>query len=196
MDLIISWFLIPVLTIMAAGPDNWFTLNFSVVGSSFPGNILLLFWAILIGSYYRTVVTGLLSRTDHLISVTKEPVMIDLSVCLLILTALLPYRPQIQPVISFLHLSAALSSTIIFYTAITMITQKLYSLDPRLFSLTAALLLFSICISFSLLILCNFLITSVLEIYLTLFSCFWLRLLNRRLSVFIRRKRMITRSSG
>ena len=196
MNHIISWILIPVLTCLAAGPDNWFTLNFSVIGSVFPRNLILLVWTLLIGGYYHTFVIGILKQTDHLIHVTIEPVMIDLSVFLLILSAFLPYRPNLQPVVSFLHLASALSSTVIFYTTITVINRKLYVLDHKLFALTAALLVLSVCISISLLILCNFLITSALEIFLTLFSCFWLRLLNRRLTILVRRKRMLARLSS
>ena len=193
MNHLISWFLIPALTFLAAGPGDWFTMNFSVVGAVFPRNIILFLWIMLISSYYHTFVRRSFNQVAEFISVRIELIMTDISVCLLILSAFLPYRPGIQPIISFLHLSAAFSSTVIFYTAITVVNLKMYALEPKLFSLTAALMMFSIFISISLLILCDFLITSALEIFLTLFSCFWLRILDKRIALFIRRRRMITR---
>ena len=193
MNHFISWFLIPALTFLAAGPGDWFTLNFSTVGSVFPRNIILFLWILLICCYYSTCVNRSFLQVTDYISVKTELFLTNLSVSLLILSAFLPYRPSIQPLVSFLHLAAAFSSTVIFYTAITVVNLKMYALEPKLFSLTAALMMFSIFISISLLILCKFLITSILEIFLTLFSCFWLKLLDQRIDRFIRRKHMIAR---
>ncbi|MBQ7795328.1 MAG: hypothetical protein IJ374_02050 [Lachnospiraceae bacterium] len=189
MNKFISWLLIPFLTFIVSGPRDWFTSNFSVVGSVFPQNVLLLIWALVIGRLYHTFTKRTIGQTAPFLSAEKELVMTDVSVGLLIAAVFLPYRPKTQPIVSFLHLAMAFTATVIFFLAITRVNLKLYFLDPKLFSLPTALLVLAIFISASLLILCNFVITSALEIFLTLFSCFWLNLFEKRVRRFNHKSR-------
>lgn len=193
MNQFILWLLIPALTFLVSGPTDWFTLNFSVIGSEFPQNILLLGWAIIVGGFYHSFMKRTIDQTTSFITTKTELAMIDISVFLLITAVFLPYRPSSHPLISYIHLAMAFSATVIFFLAITIINLKLYVMEPRLFSLPTALLLFAIFTTFCLLILCNFMITSALEIFLTLFSCFWLNIFDQRITIFTRRKHMISR---
>lgn len=195
MNPFITWLIIPVLTILVSGLRNWFTLNFSVIGSKFPQNLLLLAWAVVVGGFYHTFTRRIIARMPLIRIVNTKAIigMVDGSVCLLITAVFLPYRPLEQPFISNLHLAMAFSSTVLFFVSITIADLKLYATEPDLFSLPTKLLIFAICVTLWLLVLCNFLITSALEIFLTLFSCFWLNLFHQRIEVCIRRRLMLTR---
>ena len=189
----ISRFLIPVLTFSVSGSKNWFTLNFSVNHAYFPGNVLLITWAMVVGGFYHTFTKQSVRKMSPYLNADKELIVIDISVCLLFTSVLFPYRPSTTPFLAFLHLITAFSATVLFFLAITAMNLRLYVMAPDLFALPTGLLVFAICVSISLLVLCDFLITSALEIFLTLFSCFWLTLFDRKLSVWVRRKRMYFR---
>ncbi len=193
MNKFVAWLLIPILTLLVSGPTDWFSLNFSVVCSAFPQNILLLLWAIVIGCFYHNSIRQTVSRTAPFLKTGPELIMTDLSFCLIIGAVFFPYIPSRRPLLSFFHLAMAFTGTVVFFIAITIVNLKLYVIAPKLFSLPTALLLFAIMTSIILLILCNFLITSALEIFLTIFSCFWLRLFDRRVSVLSHRKYMVAR---
>ena len=193
MNFFLSRFLIPVLTLAVSGSENWFTSNFSVVGSRFPQSLLLLSWAILIGTFYHISVNRSVGQTTPFLNPRTELLMTDLSACFLLGAALLPYRPDQMPLTSMLHLYLAFSSTVLFFLAVTIADLKLYTLAPDLFSLPSGLLIFAIAVTLCLLILCRFMITSALEIFLTLFSCAWLQIFDRRITIFLRRKRMYFR---
>ncbi len=187
MDILLSYLIIPVLTLLLPGRSNWFTSNFSVAGSDFPRNILLVIWAIIIARFYHTFLKRTIGQTKSFLKAEKELVLTDVSACLLVGSVFLPYRPESCPVISFLHLIMAFTSTVIFFLAITMMNLKFYFLAPDLFSCPSALLIFAIAGTLLLLILCDFLISSALEIFLTFFSCSWLRLFDRRIRIFCQR---------
>lgn len=189
----ITWLLIPVLTFLVSGPYDWFTLNFSVIGSEFPQNLLLLGWAMVVGGFYHTFTRYCIGQTAPYLHAKTELAMIDGAVCLLLTAILFPYKPSSLPLISMLHLAMAFSASVIFFLSITIVDLKLLVIAPRLFFLPTVLLLFAILVSIGLLALCNFLITSALEIFLTIFSCFWLKLFHRRIIILVRKKRMAAR---
>lgn len=195
MNLFIAWLVIPVLTILVSGPSDWFSINFSVIGSKHPQNLLLLSWAIVIGIFYRMEIQRIIKKTTYVLNINTKPTlaMVDCSAFLLITAVFLPYKPLEQPFISTLHLTMAFSASVLFFISITLADLKLYAVEPIMFSLPTKLLVLAICITLWLLALCDFLITSALEIFLTLFSCFWIRLFHKRVEICIRKKHMSTR---
>lgn len=190
MDMLLSYVIIPGLTLLLPGQTNWFTSNFSVAGAYFPQNVLLFVWAIVIARFYHTFTKRTIGQTKSFLKAEKELILTDVSAYLLVGSVLLPYRPHTFPIISFLHLIMAFTATVIFYLSVTMMTGRLYLLAPDLFSWPIALLVFAITCTFILLIVCNFIISSALEIFLTIFSCAWLRLFDRRIRTLARRKHM------
>ena len=186
MDILLSYFIIPGLTLLLPGETNWFTSNFSVAGAYFPQNILLVVWAIVIARFYHTFTKRTIGQTRSFLKAEKELILTDVSACLLVGSVFLPYRPQTCPFFSFLHLIMAFTATVVFYLSVTMMAVRLYFLAPDLFSWPIALLVFAIACTFILLILCDFIISSVLEIFLTLFSCAWLRLFDQRIRILAR----------
>lgn len=179
--------LIPCLTILLPGRTDWFTSNFSVVGSIFPQNVFLLIWAVITGSFYRTFTKRSIRQTAPFIAIDNELFLTDISVFLLIAAVFLPYRPNQKPLAAVLHLAMAFTSTVLFYLAVTIADLKLYVLAPDLFSLPTAMLVFAAAVTFCLLALCNFIISSALEIFLTIFSCIWLNVFDRRVRKLLQR---------
>ena len=190
MDYLLSYLIIPGLTLLLPGETNWFTSNFSVAGAYFPQNILLIVWAIVIARFYHTFTKRTIGQTGSFLKAEKELILTDVSACLLVGSVFLPYRPQTYPLCSFLHLIMAFTATVIFYLSVTIAAVRLYSLAPDLFSWPIALLVFAISCTFVLLILCDFIISSALEIFLTIFSCAWLQLFDRRIRVLSKRKHL------
>lgn len=187
MNNFISWFLIPGLTLLLPGRTDWFTSNFSVVGSVFPQNIILLVWAIITGGFYHTFTKRTIGQAAPFIRIERELALTDISVFLLIASVFLPYRPKQEPILAALHLAMAFTATVLFFLAVTMADLKLYFLAPDLFSVPTAMIVFAITTTFCLLILCNFIISSALEIFLTIFSCIWLNVFDRRILRFVKR---------
>ena len=188
MDYLLSYIIIPGLTLLLPGETNWFTSNFSVAGAYFPQNILLIVWAIVIARFYHTFTKRTIGQTQSFLKAEKELILTDVSACLLVGSVFLPYRPLTSPFCSFLHLIMAFTATVLFYLSVTIMAVRLYYLAPDLFSWPIALLVFAISGTFVLLILCDFIISSALEIFLTIFSCAWLQLFDRRIRILSRRK--------
>ena len=193
MDNFLLWFLIPFLTILIPGHTNWFTSNFSVVGSEFPQNIFLLLWAMTIARFYHSFTKRTIGQANSFLKTENELAMTDLSACLLVGSVLLPYQPDLFPFLSMLHLIMAFSSTVVFYTTLTIINVKFYVFAPDLFAGPLLLLLSASVCSMFLLILCNFLISSALEIFLTLFSCIWLQIFDHRIQYLLKRRYLKSR---
>lgn len=169
-----SWFLIPCVTFLAAGGTGYLTSNFSVTASMAPGSFLLIAWAVLTGGFFHFLITRIISRAGFLLSVGKEPRLTDLAVFLLMFSVFLPYTPEKHPGISALHVISAFTATVLFYVVITILDLKLYFQYPDQFSFLTGLLAIAISGTFSLLILADFLISSALEIFLTIFASLWL----------------------
>jgi len=193
MDYLLSYLIIPGLTLLLPGETNWFTSNFSVAGAYFPRNVLLVVWAIVIARFYHTFTKRTIGQTKSFLNTEKELILTDVSACLLVGSVFLPYRPQTYPFCSFLHLIMAFTATVIFYLSVTIMAVRLYFLAPELFSWPIALLVFAIACTLFLLILCDFIISSALEIFLTIFSCAWLPLFDRRIRILSRRKYLVER---
>ncbi len=195
MDVLLLFFIIPGLTLLLPGETNWFSSNFSAVGSTFPRNILLVIWAMIIARFYHTFTKRTIGQTKSFLNAKNELVLTDISACLLVGAVFLPYQPHLYPLLSFFHLTMAFFATVIFYLSVTMMVGKLYRLAPDLFSYPIALLIFAATCTFVLLILCNFLISSALEIFLTLFSCAWLQLFDQRIRILVKRNYLRARMS-
>ena len=188
MDILLSYFILPGLTLLLPGKTNWFTSNFSVAGAYFPQNVLLVLWAIVIARFYHRFLKRTIGQTTSYLKIETELVLTDVSAYLLVGSVFFPYRPQAYPLFSFIHLATAFAATILFYTSITLMAVRLYPLAPDLFSLPVALLTLAIACTVILLIFGNFMISSALEIFLTIFSCVWLQLFDQRIRILSRRK--------
>ena len=103
MDMLLSYVIIPGLTLLLPGQTNWFTSNFSVAGAYFPQNVLLFVWAIVTARFYHTFTKRTIGQTKSFLKAEKELILTDVSAYLLVGSVLLPYRPHTFPIVSFLH---------------------------------------------------------------------------------------------
>lgn len=180
----ISRILIPILTLILPERGGWFTSNFSAAAAEYPKNLLLLLWVLVTGIFFHTTLKRTAELAAPFLSVKKEAALADGSILSLIFSVLLPYRPETWYLVSALHVLIAFSSTVLFFTALTVMDLRFYLEEPELFSLTTGLFLPAMAGTACLLILCDFLISGALEVFLTLFSFFWLELFYRRVRRF------------
>ena len=184
----LSRILIPVLTLILPDRGGWFTSNFSAAASEYPKNLLLMLWVLVTGISFHTSLKQTAELAAPYLSVKKEAVLADASILSLIVSVLLPYRPETWYYVSALHVLIAFSSTVIFFTALTVMDLRFFFEGPEIFSLTTGLFLPAIAGTACLLIVCDYLISGALEVFLTLFSFFWLELFSHRVRQFVERK--------
>lgn len=175
-----SWLLIPCAAAFMPGRTDWLTSNFSVAAGAAPESFLLLWWALLTGGFFRYLIRRTVDQAGSLLPAKKELILTDAAVILLILSTLFPYRPERQPLRSALHVGLAFTSVVLFYLAITLLNLKLYFQFPGRFSLTTGLLFLAALVTAALLLLSSFLISSALEVFLTVFASLWLDIFYRR----------------
>ena len=177
-----SWFLIPLSTLILASQGGWVTTNFSVFGREVPWNYILILWAFLIGSFFWRRVNQILAASSSFLIPGKERFMAGLARLLLLISVFLPYVPDSYPLASILHVALAFSATVLFYLSITILDLKLYFLFPGRFSFSTGLLALAISTTAVLLILADFIISSALELFLTVFASLWLYFFSRNVS--------------
>lgn len=175
-----SWFLIPCAAVFMPGRTDWFSSNFSVAASTAPGSYFLILWAFLTGGFFRYLIRRTIGQAGPLLSPGKELLLTDLAVFLLIFSTFIPYLPEKRPFISAIHVGLAFTATVFFYLAITILNWKLYFQFPGCFSLTTGLLFFAVSMTAVLFLLSGFLISSALEVFLTVFASLWLDTFYRR----------------
>lgn len=175
-----SWFFIPCATLLLSGCTDWFTSNFSVTASTAPKSFLLIFWAFLTGGFFRYLIRCTIRQAGPVLPAKKELFLTDLAIFLLIFSVFVPYIPERKPFLSVLHVALAFTATVLFYIVITMLDLKLYFRFPGRFSMTTGLLIFAASMTAVLLLLSGFLISSALELFLTVFASLWLHTLYHR----------------
>lgn len=188
MIMFFSWFLIPFLTMFMAGSEGLFSSNFSVAASEAPGRYLLILWAIVTGGYFRFLIRRSIGQAAPFLAANREPVLTDTAVCLLFVSVLFPYRPEQSPFFSAVHVVCAFCSSVLYFTVLLILDLRLYFHDPQRFSGLTAALLFSIFVAAALFLLSDFLITSALEIFVTVFSSAWLHVFYRRTAALRNRR--------
>lgn len=177
---VFSWFLIPSAALLMSGKSDWFITNFSVTASTAPGCYYLILWAFFTGGFFRYLIKRITGQAAPLLSAEKELMLTDLAVILLLVSVFLPYVPERNRGLALLHVGFAFTATVLFYVVITSLDLKLYFLFPKMFSFPTGLLVFAIFVTMALLILAGFLISSALELFLTVFASLWLNLFYRR----------------
>lgn len=165
-----------------SGPADWFSTNYSVTASTAPGNLFLILWAFLTGGFFRFSVKHIIGQAASLLSGRKEQLLTDLAVTLLLVSVFLPYTPEKSRITSSLHVSFAFTATVLFYVVITLLDLKLYFHLPEHFAAFTWLLVFATFMTTILLSLSDFIISSALEMFLTIFASLWLDLFSRKLT--------------
>ena len=171
---------IPVTTLFLPGRGSWLASNFSVAASTLPSRCLLIFWGGVTGWSYRYLIRRVTYPCLSVQNIQKLLTLADISVALLFVSVLLPYRPKQYPFLSFLHTFCAFHASVLFYFLLVLLDLRFYFEDPTRFSALTDWLLSSALFSVALFILAGFLISSALEVFCTIFSSLWLYLFYRK----------------
>ena len=175
-----AYWLIPGFTIYFVQGSNWFTTNFSVLGSGLAKQNAFAFWGLLVGIYFF-IILEIISK--HLVLSPKETFFIPLALLLLTCAITTPYLPGQFPFKSFLHVIFAFLSAVCLAFFLILVVWKLHRARPGQFwpySLGLALIIF-----FGLILLIAAgIVSSALEIFFTLSATLFCRRLERKLHSF------------
>lgn len=175
-----AYWLIPGFTIYFVQGSNWFTTNFSVLGSGLAKQNAFAFWGLLVGIYFFTILEII---SKHLAFSLKETFFIPLALLLLTCAITTPYLPEQFPFKSFLHVIFAFLSAVCLAFFLILVIRKLHRARPGQFwpySLGLALIIF---LGLILLIAAG-IVSSALEIFFTLSVTLFCRRLERKLQCF------------
>ena len=175
-----AYWLIPGFTIYFVQGSNWFTTNFSVLGSGLAKQNAFAFWGLLVGIYFF-IILEIISK--YLVLSPKETFFIPLALLLLTCAITTPYLPGQFPFKSFLHVIFAFLSAVCLAFFLILVVWKLHRARPGQFwpySLWLALIIF-----FGLILLIAAgIVSSALEIFFTLSATLFCRRLERKLHSF------------
>ena len=175
-----AYWLIPGFTIYFVQGSNWFTTNFSVLGSGLAKQNAFAFWGLLVGIYFF-IILEIISK--YLVLSPKETFFIPLALLLLTCAITTPYLPGQFPFKSFLHVIFAFLSAVCLAFFLILVVWKLHRARPGPFwpySLGLALIIF-----FGLILLIAAgIVSSALEIFFTLSATLFCRRLERKLHSF------------
>lgn len=179
MIFLISCILIPFLTVLMSGGKNFLTSNFSVTADSFLGRCYLVLWAITVGGYFRFLIKRIIGQAAPYFSADRELVLTDISVSCLLIAVLFPYRPTEYPSASMAHVIFGLIAAVSYYLVLLSLALRFYFVNPQIFSVMSAMFLYSAFPAAVIYYVSGFIISSALEIFVTVFSSFWLAILCR-----------------
>lgn len=127
---ITAYFIIPIYTVLFASETDWFTLNFSVLGSLSSRKNLFLLWGIIVGIYFYYVLKQIIRRLPRN---KKEKAASKSALLLLTLSVITPYLPDSQPLPAFLHVMFSFLASIFLIICLYMVIWKLYCMNQPVY---------------------------------------------------------------
>lgn len=165
-----AYIIIPFFTILFAQNSNWFTSNFSVIGSQIGRQEEFILWGLIVGIYFFWCLQRILA--SFAVSNGPKPkgaCPLLLALTLLTLAVTTPYLPQRLPFISFLHVIFAFCSAVCLILSLFLTIWSLYQKDPKQYRPFLVSLAGIVLCSMLLLWLCG-IVSSALEIFFTISS--------------------------
>ncbi|WP_097003662.1 hypothetical protein [Lacrimispora amygdalina] len=168
---ITAYFIIPVYTILFAWGTNWFTLNFSILGSLADRKNLFLLWGIIVGTYFYYVLKRIIRTLPRN---KKEKAFTTLALMLLALAVTTPYLPDTRPFHAVLHVVLSFAASISLLLSLFLVIWKLYCMNRTAYRLyfVSLLLITAVC---AVLFFLTGIVSTALEIFFILSSTFLLR---------------------
>ncbi|MDW2796331.1 hypothetical protein RZO55_01840 [Clostridium boliviensis] len=167
---ITAYFIIPVYTILFAWGTNWFTLNFSILGSLADRKNLFLLWGIVVGTYFYYVLKRIIRTLPRN---KKEKVCTTLALMLLAMAVTIPYLPDTQPFHAVLHVVLSFAASISLLLSLYLVIWKLYCMNQTVYRPYFISLLLITGVSAVLFFLTG-IVSTALEIFFVLSSTFLL----------------------
>jgi len=165
-----AYVIIPVFTVLFSLGGNWFTSNFSVIGSQLGRQEAFVLWGLVVGIYFFWCL-----RKIAVSAAAERPVrpagmwLVSLALVLLTFAITTPYLPEKLPLKAFLHVIFAFLAAVCLVLCMFLAVWRLYQTDKKRYRpfLTglAGIVLFSL----FLLVLCG-IVSSALEVFFTVSS--------------------------
>lgn len=170
MSRLTAYVIIPVFTILFSLDDNWFTSNFSVIGSQIEKQEKFVLWGLVVGIYFFLC----LRRISAAIAARNSPApkgmwLVPLALVLLTFAITTPYLPRQFPLKSFLHVIFAFLAAVCLVLGMFLTVWNLYKKKPKQYRPFLTGLAGIIFFSLFLLWLCG-IVSSALEVFFTISS--------------------------
>ena len=177
---IFSIFVIPIFTILLACTDGWVSSNLSVIAYSKNKEIAFIIWGFLSAWYFNAYIW-------HLFKLVKYQGRIGISflqaaTLSLIFAVLTPYLPEQFPQKAKYHILFAFFSPILLLVCFICFHVYLEGIDQHMFKRARYELLSMVIVSFGLLYRFGF-VSSLLEIFISVSVCCFLRTTHKRIEV-------------
>ena len=171
-------YLVPGATVLLASLDSWTDTNLSVLGNLSGHKLLFAVWGIFTGIYYCIYVRYLFNIGRYRNIAGKS--LVSTAAAFLLTAVMIPYTPEQYPLKAHLHVLLAFLSPILLALGIVGFLRFLSSRDrPRYRQAWNIMWLMAACAC--LLLLRAGFITSILEVFLVIGLCGYLRYMERLL---------------
>lgn len=158
-----AYFFIPLYTFLFTKGYNWFTTNFSVIGS-IDKKLAFFIWGIVVSWYFYMIFRQIHSCIQLSPFCSR---LVPAAVLLLFFAITTPYLPEELPLKSFLHIVFAFVSTLLLLLFLSAVVWGQYRLFPDSYRPFLAGLCAIVAVSAVLLILAG-IVSSALEIFITI----------------------------
>lgn len=174
-----AYLFIPVSTILFVKGNNWFTTNFSVLGSSLDRKNAFTLWGLLVGIYFFCILQDISRKITPAVKGTS---LISASLFLLVCAITTPYLPTVFPFSSFFHVFSAFFAAACLAVFLILLLWQLSHIFPKQLThyLTA---LFLIILFSGFLLAAAGIVSSALEIFFTLSTTVFCRKLANQITV-------------
>ncbi|MFR1834058.1 MAG: hypothetical protein ACLSX5_13000 [Lachnospiraceae bacterium] len=174
---ILSYLIIPFYTLLFVRQTDWFSTNFSVIGSLEEQKNFFSAWAILLSVTLYPMLFPLIDKAPFIQKHSHFPsrkticfILLNQSLLFLTAAVILPYAPSRLPLQARLHVVCALLSGLSLFTCLVLLIHGYYRTKPSVFRTPVLILWGSFVISMLLLLLCG-IVNSALEILVTITAC-------------------------
>lgn len=170
--------LIPVFTLLLGFGFSLTGTNFSVIGNEEGHRLTFLLWGALTGNYFYLYTDTLMEKADCQDCMVKSFLFLTLT---FFVTAVgLPYLPMEAPFISRLHVLISFLATLLLGAAQIRFLLVLQKKRGQIFRKQWYFLLF-LCLGSAILFFTIGIVSSLLEIFVTIGTCLYLRSLHRNI---------------
>lgn len=165
-----AYVFIPIYTILFACAGPLFTTNFSVLGSYADRRLAFLVWGLLVGLYFHYIFKRLIPLMGGGVWVSRVK---TLGLFILFCAITTPYLPEETPFKSFLHVVFAAISAVLLLAVLLALVLQCYKKNRE----AKKYLIWVVLTAIVSLLLLQFagIVSSALEIYLTVSACILVR---------------------
>lgn len=150
--------IIPLSTVLLARGTDWFSTNFSSIRTAFSRQEEFLIWCLIVGGYFYYTVRRLMEQRRAAADVQWERTLFILSAVAMAFFVLIPYRPVRFPLLSAIHVAAALICCVSFFLCILLLILDAYWKSPGRYRLCLIWLYWS-----AVFCICAFLLTGIIN---------------------------------